>query len=55
MRLQRLMNLERAQLLVESPSRPALQAFLGRWMEKLYALKAPRELRWHLDVDPLEF
>ncbi len=55
MRLQRLMNLERAQLLVESPSRPALQAFLGRWMEPLYALKAPRELRWHLDVDPLEF
>jgi primosomal protein N' (replication factor Y) len=55
MRLQRLMNLERAQLLVESPSRPALQAFLGRWMEQLYALKAPRELRWHLDVDPLEF
>jgi primosomal protein N' (replication factor Y) len=55
MRLQRLMNLERAQLLVESPSRPALQAFLGRWMEKLYALKAPRDLRWHLDVDPLEF
>jgi primosomal protein N' (replication factor Y) len=55
MRLQRLMNLERAQLLVESPNRPTLQAFLGRWMEKLYALKAPRDLRWHLDVDPLEF
>jgi primosomal protein N' (replication factor Y) len=55
MRLQRLMNLERAQLLVESPSRPALQAFLSRWMGQLYALKAPRELRWHLDVDPLEF
>ena len=55
MRLQRLMTLERGQLLVESLSRPALQAFLAAWMEKLYALKTPAGLRWHLDVDPLEF
>jgi len=55
MRLQRLMTLERGQLLVESASRPALQAFLAAWMEALYALKAPAGLRWHLDVDPLEF
>ena len=55
MRLQRLMTLERGQLLVESPSRPALQAFLPQWMEKLYTLKTPAGLRWHLDVDPLEF
>jgi len=55
MRLSRLMSLERAQLLVESQSRPALQAFLAAWGEALYALKAPRGLRWHLDVDPLEF
>jgi primosomal protein N' (replication factor Y) len=55
MRLQRLMTLERGQLLVESLSRPALQAFLAAWMEQLYALKTPAGLRWHLDVDPLEF
>ena len=55
MRLQRLMTLERGQLLVESPSRPALQSFLTAWMEQLYALKMPGGLRWHLDVDPLEF
>lgn len=55
MRLQRLMTLERGQLLVESLSRPVLQAFLAAWMEKLYALKTPAGLRWHLDVDPLEF
>ena len=55
MRLQRLMTLERGQLLVESLSRPALQAFLTAWMEELYALKTPAGLRWHLDVDPLEF
>jgi len=55
MRMQRLMTLERGQLLVESVSRPALQAFLAAWMEKLHALKMPGGLRWHLDVDPLEF
>jgi primosomal protein N' (replication factor Y) len=55
MRLARLKNLERAQLLVESASRPALQTFLSGWMERLHALKTTRELRWHLDVDPLEF
>lgn len=55
MRLARLKNRERAQLLVESRSRPALQGFLTQWMAALYGLKTPRELRWHLDVDPLEF
>jgi primosomal protein N' (replication factor Y) len=55
MRMQRLMTLERGQLLVESISRPALQSFLAKWMAKLYALKMPGGLRWHLDVDPLEF
>jgi primosomal protein N' (replication factor Y) len=55
MRLARLKNRERAQLLVESRSRPALQAFLAEWMQRLYVLTTPRELRWHLDVDPLEF
>lgn len=55
MRLARLKNRERAQLLIESRSRPVLQGFLTAWMDTLYALKAPRDLRWHLDVDPLEF
>ena len=55
MRLHRLMALERAQLLVESDNRPALQHFLAQWHTTLYALKRPRTLRWHVDVDPLEF
>lgn len=55
MRLYRLKNRERAQLLVESKNRPLLHAFLDAWLEALYALKAPRALRWHLDVDPLEY
>lgn len=55
MRLYRVMALERAQLLAESASRPALQAFLAAWAAKLHMQKTPRDLRWHLDVDPLEF
>ena len=45
---------ERAQLLVQSSSRPALQAFLRSWAEALPG-RAPRDIRWHLDVDPIEF
>jgi primosomal protein N' (replication factor Y) len=44
----------RAQLLVESPARSALQAFLAAWVPAIAALKAPRQLRWSLDVDPAE-
>ena len=55
MRLHRLAHLERAQLLVESRSRPALQAFLMPWLEAIREQKAPKSLRWHIDVDPLEF
>jgi primosomal protein N' (replication factor Y) len=47
-------DLERAQLLAQSASRPALQAFLRDWSARLFA-SAPRQVRWHLDVDPIEF
>jgi len=55
MRLFRRAHLERAQLLVESRSRPALQAFLTCWIAALPTIKSPKALRWHIDVDPLEF
>ena len=55
MKLSRLANLERGQLLAESVSRPALQAFLPRWREAIESIRAPSKLRWHLEVDPLEF
>ena len=45
---------ERAQLVVQSPSRPALQAFLAEWNAALPAT-VPAGVRWHLDVDPIEF
>ncbi len=55
MRLARRANFERAQLLVESPSRRALQIFLTDWMGAIHSIKAQSRLRWHLEVDPLEF
>jgi len=55
MRLSRLANLERAQLLVESMSRRALQGFLPRWREGIEKSRTPGKLRWHLEVDPYEF
>jgi len=55
MAMQRIANVERAQLLVESVSRPALQRFLGRWSATLHALRAAHKgvIRWAIDVDPL--
>ncbi len=50
--LTKLMNVERAQLMVESASRPALQAFLTQWNAWLHANAGG--IRWHLEVDPLE-
>lgn len=55
MRLARRANLERAQLLVESPSRRVLQAFLTPWRAAVAAIKTPSRLRWHLEVDPMAF
>ena len=55
MRLSRRANLERAQLLVESSSRRALQSFLAAWRPSLEAIKSSSRLHWHLEVDPLEF
>ena len=55
MKMARLANLERGQLLAESYSRPALQAFLPCWREAIAGIKAPSKLRWHIEVDPYEF
>lgn len=50
----RLAGRERAQLLIQSPSRGGLQRFLAAWMPLLAARKLRRS-RLALDVDPLEF
>ena len=54
MRLTRLARRERAQLLLEADSRAPLQSFLARWVDQLYRQRRARELRWQLDVDPLD-
>ena len=50
----RVANLERAQLLIQSTSRHALQALIKDWRPMLDTIK-PRVARWSLDVDPLVF
>jgi primosomal protein N' (replication factor Y) len=55
----RVADVERMQMLVESPSRPALQRFLAAWLPTLHLLRRERKgadervLRWAVDVDPL--
>jgi len=52
MSMARVHNMERAQLLVESASRPALQAFLKEWMLALREQKT--RIKWSLEVDPVD-
>jgi primosomal protein N' (replication factor Y) len=52
MTMTRVHNVDRAQLLVESPSRPALQAYLKAWVAELRDMKS--RVRWALEVDPLD-
>jgi len=55
MSVARVANVERLQMLVESPTRGALQRLLWQWMPELHALKREHKglLRWAVDVDPL--
>jgi primosomal protein N' (replication factor Y) len=47
-------NHYRAQLLVQADTRRALQEFLRLWKPLLDAIQT-KQIRWSLDVDPLEF
>ena len=57
MTIQRVANIERAQALVESPSRKELQQFLAAWQPVLFETRKQAEfknlVRWAIDVDPL--
>jgi primosomal protein N' (replication factor Y) len=57
MSVQRVANVERAQMLVESGSRAALQRFLAAWHDILRQTRTQPEhkglIRWAVDVDPL--
>ncbi|HWK71278.1 MAG TPA: primosomal protein N' [Burkholderiaceae bacterium] len=54
LRVVRVANVERAQLLVESANRPALQAFLSTWAPAVADLARAHRVRCNLEVDPLE-
>ncbi len=57
MGIQRVANVERAQMLVESVSRADLQRFLAAWHSVLHATRQGPHgkglIRWAVDVDPL--
>jgi primosomal protein N' (replication factor Y) len=57
MSVQRIANVERAQMLIESPSRAALQRFLANWHAVLHEVRQGPAgkglIRWAVDVDPL--
>ena len=57
MSVQRVANIERAQMLVESPSRAHLQRFLTAWHAVLHSTRQSPQgkgiIRWAVDVDPL--
>lgn len=55
MAMQRVANADRAQMLVESAHRGALQGFLSQWSDALHAERAAhkRITRWAVDIDPL--
>jgi primosomal protein N' (replication factor Y) len=54
MAMQKVANAERAQMLIESSHRGALQQFLAAWSTRLQAQRSQyrRVLRWAIDVDP---
>lgn len=55
MSIQRVANIERAQMLLECTSRKALQGFLSHWQVQLHTLRGQHKqvIRWAIDVDPL--
>lgn len=53
--MERLKSMERAQVLLQANTRPALQRLLKVWMPQIRALAIAVKVRWSLDIDPLEF
>ncbi len=53
--VQRVANVERAQMLLEASERTVLQRFLSAWLGRLQTQRAdlPKVLRWAVDVDPV--
>ncbi len=54
LRIMRIANIERAQILIESRSRPYLQEFLQIWKKELKSIITNNDIRWKIEIDPLE-
>ncbi len=54
LRIVRVDNMCRAQLLLEATHRPALQSLLRQWLAAMHDNPDVRRVRWQLEVDPLE-
>jgi len=54
LRIVKVANVCRAQLLIEGSSRPALQGLLKAWLPSITTHRPSRKVRWHIEVDPLE-
>lgn len=54
MRLSRKADWERLQMLIESRHRPILHKFLTTLSEHLYSQKPEKDIKWWLDISPLE-
>lgn len=44
----------RAQLLVQAEERGPLHRFIAAWLPRIETLKSARQVRWSLDIDPME-
>ncbi len=53
--MERLKGMERGQIVLQSPQRGALQKLLAHIIPLLRESKLASRVRWHVDVDPIEF
>ncbi|MDY3331292.1 MAG: primosomal protein N' [Pelistega sp.] len=54
LKIVRVANIERAQLLIEADSRPILHRFMAVWLQRVYQQCRNNKVKYFVEVDPLE-
>lgn len=54
LKIVRVANIERAQLLIEADSRPVLHRFMSVWLQRVYHHFRRHNVKYFVEVDPLE-
>ncbi len=54
LKIVRVANIERAQLLIEADSRPVLHRFMSVWLQRVYHHFRNHKVKYFVEVDPLE-